>query len=75
MDSFDLGLGATVAAEGGNKAQVLSIGQKTENINNTLILKFSSSEKKTLTKAIGISETGMHSFQQIRHVLRHRPVL
>lgn len=38
MDSFDLGLGATVAFEGRNKAQVLSIGQKTENMNNTLIL-------------------------------------
>lgn len=38
MDSFDLRLGATVAVEGRNKAQALSIGQKTETINNTLIL-------------------------------------
>lgn len=37
MDSFDLGLGAIVAVENRNKAQVLSIGQRAENINNILI--------------------------------------
>lgn len=38
MDSFDLGLGATVTVEGRKKVKALSIGQNTGNINNTLTL-------------------------------------
>lgn len=38
MNSFDLGLGATVTVDGRNKVKAMSIGQNTEDINNILIL-------------------------------------